>query len=315
MEKRQLGNSDIHVSPLAFGGNVFGWTIDEPISFKLLDAFVDAEFNLIDTADSYSRWAAGNKGGESETIIGNWIKQRGNRDKIIIATKVGSDMGEGKNLKKNYIFKSIEDSLKRLQTNYIDLYQSHYDDLSTPVEETMDAYAELVKQGKIRAIGASNLSFERLKQSVEYSERKGLPHYETLQPLYNLYDREVFEKEFQRYCLEKNIGVINYYSLASGFLTGKYRSEEDLPKSARGGGNKKYMNERGFKILQAVDEVSQRYNSKPATISLAWLMAQPTIAAPIASATNIEQLNDLIAAVNLKLDKEATDVLNTASVY
>ena len=296
MEKRQLGNSGIKVAPLAFGGNVFGWTIDEPTSFKLLDAFVDAGFNLIDTADSYSRWKEGNHGGESETIIGNWMKQRGNRDKVIIATKVGSDMGEGKSLKKNYIFKAVEDSLKRLQTDHIDLYQSHFDDLSTPVEETMDAYAELVKQGKVKAIGASNLSIERLKQSVEYSESKGLPRYETLQPLYNLYDREGFEKELQPFSLQNNIGVINYYSLASGFLTGKYRSENDLSKSARGGGVKKYLNDRGFKILQALDEVAKRYNTKPATISLAWLMAQPTIAAPIASATNTEQLNDLIAA-------------------
>ncbi len=315
MEKRQLGNSGIEVAPLAFGGNVFGWTIDEPTSFKLLDAFVDAGFNLIDTADSYSRWKEGNHGGESETIIGNWMKQRGNRDKVIIATKVGSDMGEGKSLKKNYIFKAVEDSLKRLQTDHIDLYQSHFDDLSTPVEETMDAYAELVKQGKVKAIGASNLSIERLKQSVEYSESKGLPRYETLQPLYNLYDREGFEKELQPFSLQNNIGVINYYSLASGFLTGKYRSENDLSKSARGGGVKKYLNDRGFKILQALDEVAKRYNTKPATISLAWLMAQPAIAAPIASATNTEQLNDLIASANLKLDKEAIDVLNKASRY
>ena len=315
MEKRELGNSGIEVAPLAFGGNVFGWTIDEPTSFKLLDAFVDAGFNLIDTADVYSRWKEGNHGGESETIIGNWMKQRGNRDKVIIATKVGSDMGEGKSLKKNYIFKAVEDSLKRLQTDHIDLYQSHFDDLSTPVEETMDAYAELVKQGKVKAIGASNLSIERLKQSVEYSESKGLPRYETLQPLYNLYDREGFEKELQPFSLQNNIGVINYYSLASGFLTGKYRSENDLSKSARGGGVKKYLNDRGFKILQALDEVAKRYNTKPATISLAWLMAQPAIAAPIASATNTEQLNDLIASANLKLDKEAIDVLNKASRY
>ncbi len=315
MEKRKLGNSGIKVLPLAFGGNVFGWTIDEQTSFKLLDAFVAAGFNLIDTADSYSRWAAGNKGGESETIIGNWIKQRANRDKVIIATKVGSDMGEGKNLKKDYILKSIEGSLKRLQTDYIDLYQSHFDDVSTSVEETTDAYAELIKQGKVRIIGASNLSIERLKQSVEYSKQKNIPRYETLQPLYNLYDREVFEKDFQQYCIEKNISVINYYSLASGFLTGKYRSDNDLSKSARGGGNKKYMNERGFKILQALDEVSERYTTKPATVSLAWLLAQPTIAAPIASATNTEQLNDLIASVNLQLDNEAISLLNKASEY
>jgi aryl-alcohol dehydrogenase-like predicted oxidoreductase len=315
MEKRQLGNSGIKVAPLAFGGNVFGWTIDESTSFTILDAFTDAGFNLIDTADVYSRWKPGNVGGESEKIIGNWMKQRGNRDKVIVATKVGSDMGEGKTLKKNYIFKAVEDSLTRLQTDYIDLYQSHFDDLSTPVEEIIDAFAELIKQGKVRSIGASNLSLERLQQSVEYSDRMELPRYETLQPLYNLYDREVFEKEYQQYCSEKNISVINYYSLASGFLTGKYRSENDLSKSARGGGNKKYLNERGFKILQALDEVVNRYDTAPATVSLAWLMAQPTIAAPIASATNTKQLNDLIAAVDLKLDTDAIKELNTASAY
>lgn len=315
MEKRELGNSGIKVAPLALGGNVFGWTIDEATSFTILDAFTDAGFNLIDTADVYSRWKPGNVGGESEKIIGNWMKQRGNRDKVIVATKVGSDMGEGKTLKKHYIFKAVEDSLTCLQTDHIDLYQSHFDDLSTPVEEIIDAFAELIKQGKVRSIGASNLSVERLKQSVDYSDRMELPRYETLQPLYNLYDREVFEKEYQPYCLEKNISVINYYSLASGFLTGKYRSENDLSKSARGGGNKKYLNERGFKILHALDEIADRYYATQATISLAWLMAQPTIAAPIASATNTKQLNELIAATNLKLDKEAIEELNTASAY
>ena len=315
MEKRLVGNSGIEVAPLALGGNVFGWTIDEQTSFKILNAFTDAGFNLIDTADVYSRWKAGNIGGESETIIGNWMKQRGNRDKVIVATKVGSDMGEGKTLKKNYIFKAVDASLKRLQTDHVDIYQSHFDDLSTQVEEIIDAFSELIKQGKVRAIGASNLSAERLKESVEYSERAGLPRYETLQPLYNLYDRGVFEKEYQPYCLEKNISVINYYSLASGFLTGKYRSENDLSKSARGGGNKKYLNERGFKILKAVDEVAEHYNTTPATVSLAWLMAQPTIAAPIASATSAQQLNDLVAAVDLKLDKDALEQLNTESTY
>ncbi|MEJ7671887.1 MAG: aldo/keto reductase [Chitinophagaceae bacterium] len=316
MEKKQLGNSGIAVAPLAFGGNVFGWTIDEPASFKLLDAFVDAGFNLIDTADTYSRWKPGNVGGESETIIGNWMKQRGNRDKVIVATKFGSDMGNNKKgLSKKYMMEAVEASLKRLQTDHIDLYQSHFDDTATTVGETMDGYAVLVKQGKVRAIGASNMSLERLKQSVEYSEANGLPRYATLQPLYNLYDRQAFEKEFHPYCLEKNISVINYYSLASGFLTGKYRTENDLSKSARGDGNKKYMNERGFKILAALDIVAKRYNSNPATVSLAWLIAQPSIAAPIASATNIAQLNDLIASVELQLDNEAMDVLNKASAY
>jgi aryl-alcohol dehydrogenase-like predicted oxidoreductase len=315
MEKRKLGNSGIEVSPFAFGGNVFGWTIDEQISFTLLDAFIDAGFNLIDTADSYSRWAPGHKGGESETIIGNWLKQRGNRDKVIIATKVGSDMGEGTCLKKDYILRSVENSLQRLQTDHVDLYQSHFDDVSTPVEETMDAYAQLIQQGKVRAVGSSNMSIERLKASVEYSKQKNIPRYETLQPLYNLYDREKFEKEYQPFCLENNISVINYYSLASGFLTGKYRSEDDLKKSARGGGNKKYMTDRGFKILDALDKVSERYNVSAACISLAWLVIQPTIAAPIASATNIDQLNDLIKGVNLRLDEEALQLLNDASKY
>ncbi len=316
MEKKQLGNSGIAVAPLAFGGNVFGWTIDEPASFKLLDAFVDAGFNLIDTADTYSRWKPGNVGGESETIIGNWMKQRGNRGKVIVATKFGSDMGNNKKgLSKKYMMEAVEASLKRLQTDYIDLYQSHFDDTATTVGETMEGYAALVKQGKVRAIGASNMSLERLKQSVEYSEANALPRYETLQPLYNLYDRQAFEKEFRPYCLEKNISVINYYSLASGFLTGKYRTENDLSKSARGDGNKKYMNERGFKILAALDIVAKRYNSNPATVSLAWLNAQPSIAAPIASATNIAQLNDLIASAKLRLDNEAMDVLNKASAY
>ncbi len=315
MEKRKLGNSGIEISPLAFGGNVFGWTIDEQSSFKILDAFVDAGFDLIDTADSYSRWVPGHKGGESETIIGNWLKQSGKRNKVIIATKVGSDMGEGTCLTKEYILKSVEGSLKRLQTDHIDLYQSHFDDLSTQVEETMDAFAKLIQQGKVRAAGASNLSIERLKSSVEYSISKNIPRYETLQPHYNLYDREKFEKEYQQYCLENNISVIPYFSLASGFLTGKYRSEKDFTKSVRGSSMGKYLNDRGYKILQALDEVAKRYNSSPASVSLGWLLSQPTIAAPIASATNIDQLNDLVSGANLKLDEEAIQLLNDAGSY
>lgn len=315
MEKRSLGNSGLETLPLAFGGNVFGWTIDEQTSFDVLDVFSSAGFNLIDTADSYSRWVPGNKGGESETIIGNWIKKKGNRDKMIIATKVGSDMGEGKKLSREYILKKVEDSLSRLQTDYIDLYQSHYDDLSTPVEETIDAYSELIKQGKVRAIGASNLSAERLKQSVDYSTSKNLPRYETLQPHYNLYDREEFEKNYQQYCVDNNISVLPYYSLASGFLTGKYRSENDLSKSARGGGIKKYLNERGHLILDALDEIAVYNNTKPASVALAWLMSRPAVAAPIASATSTAQVNDLINAANLQLDKDALDLLDTASDY
>lgn len=316
MQKRQLGNTGIEVAPLAFGGNVFGWTIDEPTSFKILDAFTGAGFNLIDTADSYSRWAPGNKGGESETIIGSWMKKRGNRNNVIIATKLGSDMGDGKKgLSRKYVFAAVEDSLKRLQTDHIDLYQSHFDDLATPVEETMGAFAELIQQGKVRAVGASNLSIERLKASVEYSEKNNLPRYETLQPLYNLYDREKFEKEYQSFCKEKNISVINYYSLASGFLTGKYRSENDLNKSARGGDVKKYLTERGLKILDALDKVSAEYNTTPASVAIAWLLTRETIAAPIASATKIEQLNDLVKAIDIQLNKDAIEKLNRASEY
>ncbi len=316
MEKRQLGNSGLETAPLAFGGNVFGWTIDEKISFELLDAFTDAGFNLIDTADSYSRWKPGNQGGESETIIGNWMKQRNNRKNIIVATKLGSDMGGNKKgLSQNYIFQAVEDSLKRLQTDYIDVYQSHYDDLSTPVAETIDAFAELIRQGKIRTFGASNFSVERLTESLLYSEQNGLPRYQTYQPEYNLYNREGFEKEYQAICVEHGIGVISYFSLASGFLSGKYRSENDLTKSARGGGIKKYLNERGHLILDALDEVAFYYETTPASISLAWLMAQSAIVAPIASATNIKQLNELINTAHLQLDENSIDLLSKASEY
>ena len=274
MKKRPLGNSGIEVAPLAFGGNVFGWTIDEKQSFRLLDAFLAAGFNLIDTADVYSRWVPGNKGGESETIIGNWMRLRGNRDKVIVATKVGHDIGQGKkDLSEKHILQAVEKSLQRLQTDYIDLYQSHYDDPPTPVAETLEAYAKLVKEGKVRLIGASNFTPERLLRSLEASKQHGYPSYQTLQPLYNLYDREVFEKELEPICVEHGIGVISYYSLASGFLTGKYRSEEDLSKSARGAGNKKYLNEKGFRILSALDKVAEKFKSTPASISIAWLLA------------------------------------------
>ena len=307
MEKRTLGNSGIRVAPLAFGGNVFGWTIDEPTSFGLLDAFTDAGFNLIDTADVYSRWAPGNSGGESETIIGNWLKARGNRDRVVIATKVGSDMGNGKTgLSKKHITEAVEASLKRLQTDYIDLYQTHFDDGATPIDETLGTYADLVKQGKVRAIGASNLSPDRLRASLEISRKQGYPRYETFQPGYNLYDRENYEKDIEPIVVEQGLGVINYYSLASGFLSGKYRSEADLGKSARGGGVKKYLNERGFAILAALDEVAALHDATPAEVSIAWLLARPSITAPIASATNPKQLQSLFRGVQLKL--EAADV-------
>lgn len=316
MKKRRLGKSTIDIAPLVFGGNVFGWTIDEKQSFALLDEFVAAGFNCIDTADSYSRWAPGNSGGESEAIIGNWMKERNNRDKVIIATKVGSDMGQGhKDVSKDYILKSAEASLKRLKTDYIDLYQTHWDNEATPVDETLEAYDILVKQGKVRWVGASNLSLQRLQASMEASRAKQYPTYQTLQPEYNLYDREKFEKTYQPFCLENNISVISYYSLASGFLSGKYRSEADLGKSSRGGGIKKYLTERGFKILKALDEASEKYNTTQAGIAIAWLLTQPTIAAPIASATTSEQLKALIQAVNISLDSDAVEALNTASAY
>src|SRR5262249_17291573 len=258
MERRKLGTTGFDVAPLALGGNVFGWTADEAMSFRLLDQFVDAGFNLIDTADSYSRWAKGPEGGESETVIGRWIARRGRRDDVVIATKVGSDMGEGhKVLRKDYILRAAEASLKRLQVDCIDLYQSHWDDENTPFEETLAAYDQLIRQGKVKAIGASNLSAPRLAQALGVSQAMKLPRYATLQPHYNLYERASFEGDLQALCLRENLGVITYFSLAAGFLTGKYRSEADFAKSARGPGMKKYMNERGMRILAALDALSQ----------------------------------------------------------
>jgi aryl-alcohol dehydrogenase-like predicted oxidoreductase len=318
MQKRSLGNSDIAIAPFVFGGNVFGWTIDEPTSFKLLDAFVDYGLDCIDTADVYSRWAPGNKGGESETIIGNWLKKTGKRNQVIIATKVGSSMQANdskKTLTKNYIIKAAEDSLRRLQVDHIDLYQSHYDDLDTPVQETLEAYAQLIKEGKVRAIGASNFSAERLAEALETSTNLGLPAYVTLQPEYNLYDRQGYEKELEPLCHKHNLGVITYYSLASGFLSGKYRSEADLHKSKRGQGIKKYLNERGNRILAALDEASKQYDATPAAIALAWVIARPGITAPIASATSVEQLHQLAKAVNLQLSPETFKQLTEASTY
>jgi len=314
MEKRSLGNSGLQIAPLVFGGNVFGWTVNEGNSFALLDAFLNAGFNCIDTADIYSKWIPGNHGGESETIIGSWMKTRGTRSQVIIATKLGGEMGPGKKgLSKKYIFQAVEDSLNRLQTDYIDLYQSHYDDPETPIEETLEAFAELIKQGKVRAIGASNFELPRLEKSLQISHDLKIPRYESLQPLYNLYDRAGYESTFAPLVEKTGIGVIPYYALASGFLTGKYRSEADLSKSPRGGGNQKYLNERGFKILAALDELAAEYNATPAQISLAWLIARPGITAPIASATDLDQLNDLIAAAQLKLNAEAMEKLDLAS--
>lgn len=316
MEKRELGKTGIMVSPLMFGGNVFGWTIDQATSFKLLDAFADAGFNFIDTADVYSRWVPGNKGGESEIIIGNWFKQSGRRDKIILATKVGKDMGDSKKgLSAKYIKQAVEDSLKRLQTDYIDLYQSHDDDTATPFEETLEAYSQLIKEGKVRAIGASNYKKERLKEALQVSTEKNLAAYQTLQPEYNLYARQDYETNLEQLCHEHNLGVVPFYSLASGFLTGKYRSEADFNKSKRGGGMTKYLNDRGFKILDGLDKVADEYKTSQASVALAWLIARPSITAPIASATSIDQLKDLIEATELNLSTEAIKLLNTASSY
>lgn len=309
----KLGNSGIEIAPLVFGGNVIGWTADEATSFKLLSAFFAAGFNAIDTADTYSRWAAGHTGGESETIIGKWMKQQGNRDKVIIATKVGMEMGpQKKGLSRSYILREAEESLKRLQTDYIDLYQSHTDDTSVPLEETLGAYAELIKQGKVRAFGASNYSAKRLAEAIAASKKNGLPRYESLQPKYSLIERTDYEAELEPLCLKENIGVINYFPLAAGFLTGKYRSEADLSKSPRGQGVKKYLNARGLKILKALDQVAAAHKVKPAAVALAWLLARPSITAPIVSATSLEQLNDLLPAATLKLDSASIDALNQA---
>ena len=314
MQKRKLGNSGLEVSPLAFGGNVFGWTADEQTSFKLLDAFVDAGFNLVDTADVYSHWAPGNKGGESETIIGKWFKQTGKRDRVVLATKAGGEMGPGKKgLSKAYLLNAVEESLQRLQTDYIDLYQAHYDDPKTPLQETLEAFAQLIKEGKVRAIGASNYTAERLSAALQVSKELGLPRYESLQPHYNLYERSGYEGALEGVCRQNSLGVISYYSLASGFLTGKYRSEADLSKSTRGQGIKKYLNERGFRILKALDDVAKQHHSTPAQISLAWLIARPSITAPIASATNLDQLNDLVEATKLQLDRASIELLDRAS--
>ena len=314
MDKRKLGDTAFEVAPLAFGGNVFGWTADEPTSFRLLDRFVDAGLNLIDTADSYSRWAPGHQGGESETVIGRWIARRGHHDDVVIATKVGSDMGQGrKDLRAPYIMQAVEQSLRRLQVDCIDLYQSHWDDEATPFEETLGAYARLMEQGKVRAVGASNLTAERLAEALQVSKNRGLPRYATLQPLYNLYDRDGFEGALCELCMREGIGVITYFSLAAGFLTGKYRSESDFGKSPRGAGMKKYLNARGQRILATLDTVAARVRATPAQVALAWLMARPGVTAAIASATSLEQLEDLIAATRLPLAADDMRQLDEAS--
>ncbi|RNI33420.1 aldo/keto reductase [Hanamia caeni] len=310
MEKIKLIHTDIEIAPLIFGGNVFGWTVDEKQAFKLLDEFFERGFNCIDTADSYSAWVPGNKGGESETIIGNWMKERGNRSQLVISTKVGDRISaDKKGLSKKYILSAAEASLKRLQIGHIDLYQTHKDDPSTPIEETLQAYQQLMDDGKIGYIGVSNLSFERIEESLEISREKNLPGYQTLQPKYNLYDRE-FETKYADLVLKNNMSVITYSSLASGFLTGKYHSEKDFSKSVRGKGMEKYLNKKGEALLKVLEELSGKYNSSPAAISLAWLIKNPLVTAPIASATNKKQLDEIMQAVELKLSQEDMEKLN-----
>jgi len=312
MEHRQLGRSGIGVSPFALGGNVFGWTVPESGSFEILDEFIRSGCNLIDTADVYSTWVRGNSGGESETIIGRWLKKRNNRKDVVLATKVGKLMGPGKmGLSGKYIRQAVEDSLKRLQTDFIDLYQSHDDDPQTPMEETLSTYTDLIREGKIRAIGASNFTAERLAKSLGISKAHNYARYETLQPAYNLYDRRI-EKDLQPLCEKEGIGIISYYALASGFLTGKYRTEADLGKSVRGKGVAQYLDVMGMNILAALDEVAAKYHSTPAAIALAWLMTREAVVAPIASATSAEQLKDLLKSISISLDVESLSLLSMA---
>lgn len=314
MKKITLGKTGLEIAPINLGGNVFGWTLNETESFAILDAFADAGFNFIDTADTYSWWVNGNKGGESETIIGNWLASRGQRDQIVVATKVGSQTREhGIDISKSYILKTVEESLKRLRTDYIDLYYTHFDDEKTPVEETLSAYEQLLKEGKIRHIGASNLSPERLNASFEASERGGLPTYEVLQPHYNLIERHTFESQYLPIAEQHGLAVLPYFALAAGFLTGKYRSEADLGKSERGGGMKDQLTPKNLKILDALDKVAAKHETEPAVIALAWLLHKPLIAAPIASATSEKQLQTLFKATEIKLDLNDLSLLDEVS--
>jgi aryl-alcohol dehydrogenase-like predicted oxidoreductase len=316
MQTRNLGATDLAIVPVVFGGNVFGWTVDEARSYELLDAFVDRGFNCIDTADVYSAWVPGNEGGESETIIGKWLKQTGKRDQVVLLTKVGFEMKSGgKGLAKKYILEEVEQSLKRLQTDRIDLYQSHTDDQSVPLEETLEAYAQLIDAGKVRYIGASNYKGARLAEAEDLAEREKLPAYKTLQPEYNLYDRQGYEQDLAPVAEKYGLGVIPYFSLASGFLTGKYQSAEDAKGKNRETRVQKYFDERGMKILKALKKVSEETGAGQAAVSLAWLLAQPTITAPIASATSTAQLEALFAAVELRLTAAQLALLTDASSY
>lgn len=317
MSKRELGRSGIQVPVLTFGGNVFGWTVDQSASFSLLDALLDNNLNFIDTADVYSRWVDGNQGGESETIIGNWLKKTGKRDQIVLATKVGKPMGEGKvGLSPRYIKEAVEASLKRLQTDYIDLYQSHDDDADTPLAESLAAFDALIKEGKVRAIGASNYSAPRLAEALKVSKDNGLARYETLQPLYNLYDRKVYEEALEKVVTENGVSVINFYGLASGFLTGKYRTKADASKSKRGESViERYLDDRGLKVLKGLDQVAEKHGVQPGQVALAWQIARPSITAPIVSATSLQQLNELAQAATLRLDDADIQTLNDASAW
>src|SRR5271170_1178695 len=314
MQLRRLGRTDLSIAPLVLGGNVFGWTADKKASFAVLDAFAGAGLNAIDTADAYSTWVPGNEGGESEAIIGEWMKARGNRARVIVITKVGSPMGKGKEgLKPSYIEEAVEASLRRLQTDVIDLYLSHWPDMATPIAETLGAYQRLIEKGKIRWCGASNLTVALLEAAIAAAKARGGPRYEVLQPEYNLADRNVFESGLADLCRGEEIGVITYFSLAKGFLSGKYRSAEDLTKSPRGGGVKAYLNPRGFRILDALEAVAARHKAKPAEVALAWIIARPAVTAPIASATSTEQTESLIRATELTLTGADMDALNAAS--
>ena len=314
MQNRRLGRTDLTIAPLVFGGNVFGWTADEKTSFDLLDRFVGAGFNAIDTADAYSRWVPGHAGGESETIIGKWMKERKNRDRIVLITKVGSDMGQGKkDLSAPHIEKAIEASLKRLQTDVVDLYLSHWPDPTVPHEETLGAYQKLIAAGKVRFIGASNLDAGQMRAALDVARLRDLPRYEVLQPGYNLYDRDEFEGPLRDLCMAEELGVISYYGLAKGFLSGKYRSKEDLGKSVRGGGIQEYLNPRGMRILAALDAVSGRHKATQAEVALAWVIARPGVTAPIASATRLDQVDSLIKAVSLTLGADDLAELDKAS--
>jgi aryl-alcohol dehydrogenase-like predicted oxidoreductase len=315
MQFRALGRSSLRVAPLCLGGNVFGWTATETASFAVLDALVSAGLNFIDTADVYSRWAPGHRGGESETILGNWFKRSAKRKDVVIATKVGMEMApDRKGLSAAHISRSVEESLRRLQTDYIDLYFSHCDDTSVPMEETLGAYQRLIAQGKVRAIGASNFTAARMAGALEVSRKNGLPRYEVLQPQYNLYARSEYESALEPLCLEQQIGVVSYSALASGFLSGKYRTPADAAKSARGKAIvETFLNERGLRILAALDDVGRRHSASAASVALAWQIARPSITAPIASATTVDQLNELVAATQLTLDPAAIEQLNVAS--